>query len=310
MTVLVIGASGFLGMHLIKQLTNSGNVVIGTKRNVGGAEDFVRIDLGARDEYLIINSLVEQYKITSMINLAANDVSPADRTTKENESSFIFFENLFTVLSTFRDLKLLQIGTSVRPKSADSYFSAKYKLRNLLENTSLKNQIAVLDLPKVVGPGEPLGRFTSNLMHSIIMSEGLVVLHPCHKRNFITISQVSKIIVEIIKKWNSGDSDYPSHQAENLSNFEIAQVIMKNAGQTNHGMSLSHAPVIEGCEVCEFDESPLLVKPEFFGSKEVNYFLMAKDQSVKEALLEQFEALSISHHKAISDQRNECNSNV
>ena len=310
MTVLVIGASGYLGMHLIKKIKNSGNVVIGTKRNVGEADDFVRIDLGAREEYLVINALIEQFKITNIINLAASDVSPADRTTKENENSFTFFENLFAVLSRFREVKLLQIGTSVRPKSADSYFSAKHKLRILLENTSLNNQIAVLDLPKVVGAGEPLGRFTSNLMHSILMSEGQVILQPCHKRNFISICQVSEIIAQIIKKWNSGDSDYPSHQAENLSNFEVTQVILNISGQANHGVTFSHSPVIEGCEVCKFDESPLLVKPEFIGSKEISYFLMEKEQSVMEALLEQFETLSISHHKAINHLRNESNFNV
>ncbi len=305
MTVLVIGASGFLGKHLVAQMKNSGEAVIGTERNSRTDDGLYSIDLGVKDEYLKINSLVEQFKITKIVNLAASNVSPSDRMREESGQSSSFFENLYAVLSTFRDVGLLHIGTTVQAKGEDFYFAAKYELRNLLENTNVKNQIAILDLPKVVGPGEPLGRFTSNFMYSVIMNEEQEVLHPCHKRNFMSVIAVVDMITQTIKIWTSGGDKFPSHVSKTLSNYEVARLIIDCASETMRQVLVSHSPDIEVCDVCPADEAVLLVKPEFFRSKEFSYFLLEEKQSVEETLLQQFKNLSISPHKLINHYRKE-----
>jgi hypothetical protein len=63
------------------------------------------------------------------------------------------------------------------------------------------------------------------------------------------------------------------------------------------GVSFSHTPTAEGCNICPIDETTMLVKPEFFGSKAVNYFLMEDEISVEEALSEQFEKQLMSYQK-------------
>jgi hypothetical protein len=146
-------------------------------------------------------------------------------------------------------------------------------------------------------------------MHSIITSEKQIVLHPCHKRNFITITQVVKIICEIIGKWNSGGTEFPSHNAQNLSNYEVSQIVLNVAANATHEVLFSHSPVNTGCEVCPADELPLLVRPDFFRSKEISYFLMQNEQTIEEALLEQFKTLSTSYQKVINHIRNESNCN-
>jgi hypothetical protein len=241
--------------------------------------------------------LINRFEITQLINLAASGVNPSDRQVKEVGHGTSFFDNLHAVLTTFKDLRLLQIGTSTETKREDSYFIAKNVLRNLLEKTRSENKIAVLDLPKVIGAGEPLGRFTSNLMHSLIKHEEISVLHPCHKRNFISINDVVKIIMLIVKIWNSGGSDFPEHRACVISNYEVTRFVMNLSKANGRGVSFSHTPTAEGCNICPIDETTMLVKPEFFGSKAVNYFLMEDEISVEEALSEQFEKQLMSYQK-------------
>ena len=167
----------------------------------------------------------------------------------------------------------------------------------MLEETKTDNQIAVLDLPKVIGVGEPLGRFTSNIMHSLIKHEELSVLHPCHKRNFISINNVVKMIMLVVKIWNSRGSDFPEHRARVISNYEVTRFVMDLSKANGWGVSFSHTPTAEGCSICPIDETTMLVKPEFFGSKAVNYFLMVDELSVEEALSEQFETQLMSYQK-------------
>ena len=304
MTLLVLGASGFLGNQLVAQLRNSGKDVIGTKRTVLSQEGLFQVDLGVHHEHEKIDFLIKKFKVTHLINMAASDVNPSGRRETENGESALFFENLNTVLGINKDVRLLHIGTSALNKKEDSYFATKQQLKKLFAETATRSQIAVLDLPKVVGPGEPLGRFTSNFMQALINGEKQIVLHPCHKRNFMAVASVVKMIMQIITTWKSGGSEFPEYKAQVLSNYEITRLVLKLSGEDFRKVLFGHTLSNTGCDICPSNEAALLVRPEFFDLKEIKYFAMAEKQSVQESLLEQYRDLSI---KLINSKRDGCN---
>ena len=275
MTVLVIGASGFLGQQLVAGFRNSGERAIGTKYSATSDDDLFQVDLGAK-----------------------GDVNPAKRLPQESGQSLLFFENLEATLRNNRNLALLQIGTSHQANSEDSYFSSKFILKNLLKRAHVKNQIAVLDLPKIVGPSEPLGRFTSDIAYSLVMNEGKMVQHPCHKRNFMSIEDVVKLIMMIVEIWKLGGNKFPAYQATVLSNYDVVRSIVDSSSGLNKKIKFAHRLAVTECDICPVSEEPLLVRPEFLGEQINNYFLVDEEQSVVEALQEQFKNLSKLHQSA------------
>jgi len=299
MTVLVIGASGFLGKHLVAGFRNSGERAIGTKYSSTSDDGLFKVDLGVKGEFLKINDLVKQYKIKCVINLAASDVNPAKRKVQESGQSLVFFENLEAILRNNENLALLQIGTSHKANGEDSYFSAKFTLKNLLKKADVKNQIAVLDLPKIVGPSEPLGRFTSDIVYSLVMNKGKLVQYPCHKRNFMSIVDVVKLVIMIVEIWDLGGNQFPASKATVLSNYDVVQSIAGLSLQLNEKIMFAHTPELTKCGICPVSEEPLLVRPEFLDEKENNYFLIDEEQSVVDALRKQFEMASTLHQTAL-----------
>ena len=193
------------------------------------------------------------------------------------------------VLTAHPDLKLLQIGTVSNTGKSDSYFVEKSRIRELLQNANVKDQVVILDLPKVVGAGEPLGRFTSDLTYALVMSREHVILQPCHKRNFISVFDVVLLILKTLENLGNASHEYPMYRTKRFSNYEVAESLIGSSTSGGKGIKLDHFPAREECRKCPADENELLIRPSFSDMKEVAYFMMNQTQTVESALREQFE---------------------
>jgi len=288
MSFLVLGASGFIGNHLVAQFKNVGVQVIGTTRSGNSENGYFQIDLGVEFEYKKVISLIENYEVTQIINLAASEVSPVNRTKVNERLDTLFFTNLSKVLNTYRDIGLLQIGTCLVPEREDSYFASKRNLKDLLSKGDSREQIAFLDLPKVVGTGEPRGRFTSDLIDSLNMKRRHTVLHPCHKRNFIAMNDVVSLISRIVETRHLSDCQYPMIDAEIFSNIEIVRMLIGYSSQNGKEITFDHQETNNDCRVCPDDEEKLVIRPEFLDDRKVSFFSMDSRISIGETLREQY----------------------
>jgi nucleoside-diphosphate-sugar epimerase len=300
MTVLLIGATGFLGRNLFHKLTDLGEDVVGTTRSAYSKDGMVSIDLGRKNEYLKIVSLVEMFGITRIVNMAASDVSPSVRGKIDEETIRIFFENLNLVLKTFGHLKLLQIGTIFRTESNDSYFAGKSLIGSLLANADVNEQVVFFNLPKVVGSGEPLGRFTSDLIQSLVLGSRPTISHPCRRRNFISVVDVVSLIFKTVENMHALSVDYPMYRTELYSNYEVAKFIIGDRVKDNEIMKFDHSHTETVCRKCPSDEDELIIQPEFSHQKTLSYFMMCQSQTVEEALRQQFENVLKSHSVKIN----------
>jgi len=288
MTILIIGARGFIGHQLFQQMKTTDSHVIGTSRVLTSEEDLFEIDLGRKNEYQKLNSLVERFDVNYVVNLAATDVSPSSRTKIDEQQIGLFFENLNMVLEQKSTIGLLQIGTNADSLNNDSYYAGKDLLKNLLKGASTKRRTAILELPKIIGPREPRGRFTSDLVHSFIMNREQIVLQPCRKRNFMPVVDAALLIERITYVWTSGGDEYPKYEAQLFSNYEIANCIMKYSNSDPKKLKLDHPVSLGNCQLCSFDERTLLVQPEFFSKTPTKYVSLLKTSSVEESLVEQY----------------------
>lgn len=288
MTILIIGAHGFIGRQLFQQLKTTEANVIGTSRSQTVDEDLFEIDLGRKNEYQEINSLVERFDVNYIVNLAATDVRPSSRTKVNKQQIELFFENLNLVLEQKSTIGLLQIGTNADSLNGDSYYAGKSMLKNLLKGASTKRRTAILELPKIIGPKEPRGRFTSDLVHSCITNREVVILQPCRKRNFMPVVDAALLIERIILVWTSGGNEYPEYEAQLLSNYEIANCIMRYSNSDPEKLKFGHPISVGNCQLCSFDERTMLVRPEFFSNTPTKYVSMQRTSSVEESLLEQY----------------------
>lgn len=288
MTVLILGASGFLGRNLFAHFKSTGVKVFGTSRSGNTNNGFFRIDLGIENEHKKITSLVESHEVTQIVNLAAIDVSPVNRTEANEGIDATFLANLNTVLDVYRGIGLLQIGTYTVTEKEDSYFASKKKLRDSLHKSDMNEQITVLDLPKVVGVGEPLGRFTSDLIESLNTKREQTVLHPCHKRNFVAMGDVVGLISRIVEARNEVGSQFPMLSANVFSNCEIARMLIEFSSQNGENIKFDHKELTNECNICPADEEVLLIRPEFCDGRQASFYWMNSGNSVREALREQY----------------------
>lgn len=288
MTILIIGAQGFIGCQLFQQLKTTETNVIGTSRTRTSQEDLFEIDLGRKNEFQKINSLVERFDVNYVVNLAATDVRPSSRTELDEQQIGLFFENLNMVLEQKSTIGLLQIGTNADPPTNDSYHAGKEMLKNLLKGASTKGRTAILELPKIIGPREPRGRFTSDLIYSFIINREQTILQPCRKRNFMPVVDAALLIDRITHVWTSGGDEYPTYEAQLVSNFDIANCIMKYSNSDPRKLKLDHPVSLGNCQLCSFNERTLLVQPEFFSNSLKTYTSMLKTSSVEESLREQY----------------------
>jgi hypothetical protein len=288
MTILIIGARGFIGCQLFEQLKTTEANVIGTSRTRTSQEDLFEIDLGRKNEYQKINSLVERFDINYVVNLAAADVAPSSRTKLDEQQIGLFFENLNMILERKSTIGLLQIGTNADSLNNDSYYAGKEMLKNLLKGASTNRRTAILELPKIIGPREPRGRFTSDLVHSFIMNREQIILQPCRQRNFMPVVDAALLIDRIAHVWTSGGDEYPKYEAQLFSNYEIANCIMKYSNSDPKQLKLDHPVSLGNCQLCSSDERTLLVQPEFFSNSPTAYVSMLKTSSVEESLWEQY----------------------
>ena len=129
--VLVTGASGFIGVNIVRRLAEKGYDVLGTTRREGGPgplvddyleglEDVTWITLDLRDSQKVMN-IAKAHNIAGIIHAAV--FTPASRELEQTRSRDILESNLMGTVNTLELAKEASVGRYVYVSSSGVYGS-------------------------------------------------------------------------------------------------------------------------------------------------------------------------------------------
>ena len=192
-SILVIGASGFLGESVVTELKHRGANVISTSRNAkNGTQHF---DYNDSDADLILSQLIRTFRPSLILDMAAPNVSQPNRNKPLSKADKTYGELLCLAARDFSETHVLHISTTeVDEDSINFYVDFKRSVLSSLSNLDHR-QVTTIKLPRLVGPNEPPGRFISDLLSSLRLNNSFKVSDPDRVRDFLNLKLATDIIV-------------------------------------------------------------------------------------------------------------------
>jgi len=216
MTILVTGATGFLGSRLMERLLDDGQQVVALVRNRSSLERLAglmeRIEVCNLDE-ICIERIFESRQIDTIIHCATNYGRG------ESDPLAVLEANLIL------PLKLLQhackqgvsrfINTdTILDKQVSKYALAKGQFREWLETYQTSLVCVNLALEHFYGAGDDPGKFVSFVVHRLLDSaERIELTAGEQKRDFIHIDDVVSAFMTVLAGTAAVGPGYYQYQA-------------------------------------------------------------------------------------------------
>lgn len=212
--ILLTGATGFLGSHLLESFISKGFEVSILKRLTSHT---FRIDYLA-DQYASFN--LDEQNLDEIFEVVKPDVvvHTACIYGRKNETTFeVLDTNLFFALELLKVSIVHHVSTFINtdtllPKNINDYSLSKAQFREWLEINSKYIQVINLKLEHIYGPKDDDSKFIPWLVNKMIFDEGSIKLTSgIQKRDFIYITDLVAVYNLIINKsndlpnWNSFD---------------------------------------------------------------------------------------------------------
>lgn len=259
-TVLVTGATGFLGSHLVHALLNEKFEVVILKRSTSDiwriADIINKVESYDVDRHEVDKAFVEN-EIDIVIHTACNYGRKGESIKSIVETNILFGlevlecsinHNNITFINTdtfFNNDKLLQ-------KHLNIYTRSKKQFVEWLQLFSDKIQVVNLKLQHIYGPKDSLNKFVPWLTHQLFdQVDEIKLTEGKQKRDFIFIKDVVSAYITIIRN---------REQLNNFSNFDVGtgnlvslkrfvecmrNVYQKEAGETNTLLNFGAIPYRE-----------------------------------------------------------------
>ncbi|MFA6189479.1 MAG: NAD(P)-dependent oxidoreductase [Sulfuricurvum sp.] len=250
MTILIVGASGFIGRHLCENLGKTHRVIGVVKQNTDllGCEQIIKCDLLNKERTVEILQKEVHCRIDILINLASKLVGVE---TAEDIQVLLdnikMTESIVEISKKLAIQKLINFSSIAVYPNTDGTFSeespvwmasnseclyglSKFCSENILDYL-LKNRgtsIIHLRLAQVHGDGMREDRIMSMMRNELVEKNQITVFGNGERiSNFISIEKVCRIIEALLNStaqgvYNLGD--------ENLSYEELAKRIIKKSG--------------------------------------------------------------------------------
>ncbi len=213
-TVLLTGATGFLGSHLLAALVNEGYQLVILKRSTSDTwrighllESVIAYDVDKRP----IKTAFEKQKIDVVIHTACHYGRNQDPMSDIVESNLMFALRVLEAAILFNADTFFNTDTLL-PKYLNTYSLSKHQFSEWLKQSSEKLQCINLKLEHMYGPKDDKTKFVPWLLDQIINSREEIKLTPGdQKRDFVYIDDVVSAYILLLNKtamlpkWNKFD---------------------------------------------------------------------------------------------------------
>ena len=208
--ILITGATGFIGTHLIPQLIKNHKVVGISKNKIKSSKNFISSNVDITNKNLKIKN-----KYTDIIHMAAHsdvtycNLNPTKcyelnvkstqkmlEIARKNDSNFIFLSSSHVYGNP---IKQPIVEDSVCNPS--THYASSKKMSEILCETYAKTyglDIQVARLFSVYGPKSPKSNLIFNIINQIINNSKIILGNTYPKRDFIFISDVIMGLTKIL----------------------------------------------------------------------------------------------------------------
>jgi CDP-paratose synthetase len=201
-TLLITGASGFLGSHLTARLIRAGYRVVITKRctsdlrRLRGLESEIEaIDIDATP----VESLFDRWSIDAVIHCATNYGRNGATAANVVETNLILPLRLLQAAMDRGVRAFINSDTILDPRISH-YSLSKKQLVEWLEHLATKVTTANVALEHFYGPGDDPSKFVASVVRDLVRGVDSIALTPGHqKRDFIFIDDVVEAFRRVIE---------------------------------------------------------------------------------------------------------------
>ena len=227
--ILITGATGFIGTHLIPQLIKNHKIVGISKNKIKSSKNFISSSINITNENLKIKN-----KYTDIIHMAAHsdvtycNLNPTKcyelnvkstqkmlEIARKNDSNFIFLSSSHVYGNP---IKQPIVEYSVCNPS--THYASSKKMSEILCETYAKTyglNIQVARLFSVYGPKSPKSNLIFNIINQIINNSKIILGNTYPKRDFIFISDVIMGLTKILNSKKKGFQVYNLGSGKSVS---------------------------------------------------------------------------------------------
>lgn len=204
MNILISGASGYLGSHLVKSLSSAHKVVALIRSSSSKARlQHLPIDIIYLDEEEALEKVFQTHKPEIVINTAALYGRKGESVFELVEANIEFPVKLLALANQYKSKAFINTGTSL-PDNISPYALTKNTFVNLAKfNTNNVLKFIDIALEHFYGAEDDTSKFTSYVMNACLKGEDLKLTSGEQQRDFIYIDDVVsayEIIVSNILK--------------------------------------------------------------------------------------------------------------
>ena len=231
MSVLVLGASGFLGRHITGALRVSGNEAITVGRS--GSMD-VMVDA---TDAVQLESILQSAAPSSVINLLGAGLSDPNADPQVMEAVNTRFPTQLAVLlaKVAPGCHLIHAASSTEIPAADGSYESDYS-RTKAEGTSalascgVDLPITILRVHNTYGGDQPAQRFVASVTDSLIAGRKMELQYPERVRDFIHVDDVSASFVAAVTNTVDGQVTYEVGTGVGTSLGSVVRMIASIVG--------------------------------------------------------------------------------